>query len=53
MDAHKRISFIKSFIRLVGCFYGIVWPYEPAAIFTAFVMLFVAEMVGIVEEMVV
>lgn len=51
MDAHKSISFIKSGFRLSGCIAG-CFSGNPA-IALAFVILFVAEIVGIVEEMVV
>jgi hypothetical protein len=44
---HKYISFIKSGLRMIGCGLGI------AGMFVAgFIFLFVAEIIGIIEEMV-
>lgn len=44
---HKRISFLKSFIRIVGCVFGVFGMFMPAVI-----SIGVAEIIGIVEEMV-
>lgn len=49
MSTHKKISFVKSFIRLFGCGAGMVATVNPA-LFAAFVALAVAEVFGIVEE---
>lgn len=48
MNQHKKISFIKSGVRLIGCFLGILaFPGFYAA---AFYFLFIAEILGIIEE---
>ena len=44
---HKIVSFVKSGLRLVACILGMVYS-MPAA----FALLFMAEVVGIYEEMV-
>ena len=44
---HKYLSFVKSGLRIVGCGVGIAGLFIPG-----FVFLLVAEIVGIVEEMV-
>lgn len=44
---HQIISFIKSGIRIVSCFFGIVGLYE-----LGFFGLLIAEIVGIYEELV-
>ena len=44
---HRNISFIKSGLRLVACIFGMTQMYV-----VAFALLFMAEVVGIYEEMV-
>ena len=44
---HKIVSFIKSGLRLVACIFGMTQMYV-----VAFALLFMAEVVGIYEEMV-
>jgi len=44
---HRNISFVKSGLRLVACIFGITQMYV-----VAFALLFMAEVVGIYEEMV-
>lgn len=44
---HKHISFLKSFVRIVGCTFGGFGMFIPA-----FVSFGIAEVIGIVEEMV-
>ena len=44
---HRNISFVKSGLRLVACIFGMTQMYV-----IAFALLFMAEVVGIYEEMV-
>jgi len=44
---HKIVSFVKSGLRLVACIFGMTQMYV-----VAFALLFMAEVVGIYEEMV-
>jgi hypothetical protein len=44
---HKIVSFVKSGLRLVACIFGMTQMYV-----VAFALLFIAEVVGIYEEMV-
>jgi hypothetical protein len=44
---HRNISFVKSGLRLVACIFGMTQMYV-----VAFALLFMAEVVGIYEEMV-
>jgi hypothetical protein len=44
---HKYVSFIKSFVRIVGCVFGGFGMFVPA-----FISFGIAEVIGIVEEMV-
>ena len=44
---HQIISFVKSGIRIISCFIGIIGFYE-----LGFFVLIVAEIVGIAEELV-
>ena len=44
---HRNISFVKSGLRLVACIFGMTQMYA-----IAFALLFMAEVVGIYEEMV-
>jgi hypothetical protein len=44
---HKYISFSKSFVRIVGCVFGGFGMFIPA-----FISFGIAEVIGIVEEMV-
>ena len=44
---HKVVSFVKSGLRLVACIFGMTQMYV-----VAFALLFMAEVVGIYEEMV-
>ena len=44
---HQIVSFIKSGLRLVACIVGMVYSVPPA-----FALLFMAEIVGIYEELV-
>jgi len=50
MSVHKIISFIKSAIRLFGCFAGMLVFGDNWVGFTAFVSLAIAEVFGIIEE---
>ena len=51
MTNHKFVSFIKSGIRMVGCIIGAyAFHHTNIAAGVAFWFIFVAELVGIVEE---
>ena len=50
MSRHKVISFIKSFIRMFGCFAGMLAFGDSWIVITAFGSLAVAEVFGIIEE---
>jgi hypothetical protein len=49
MTKHKIFSLVKSSIRIVGCVIGAAYFRDTLATF-AFWLLFVAELIGIVEE---
>lgn len=56
MDAHKTISFVKSGFRLIGCGLGMgfyLYFITDRATAAVFAFLFIAEIIGIFEEMVV
>jgi hypothetical protein len=44
---HQYVSFLKSFVRIVGCVFGGFGMFVPA-----FISFGIAEVIGIVEEMV-
>ena len=50
MSKHKVISFIKSGIRLIGCGFGMIYFWHTWLPLHAFAFLFLAEIVGIIEE---
>lgn len=50
MSTHKKISFIKSTIRIFGYFIGATALGDNVAMFAAFVVLAVSEVIGIIEE---
>ena len=57
MSKHKIISLVKSGIRLIGCgcgayaMYPLIHQYKgDLLVFHAFVFLFLAEVLGIIEE---
>ena len=43
-ELHKRISYVKSVLRLIG--YAFIWPLSPVVLG----VLFVSELLGIAEE---
>jgi len=47
---HKNISFIKSAIRLIGYFLGLI-AFPGGLIAAAFFVLIISEAVGIIEEL--
>jgi len=57
MSLHKKISFIKSTIRLFGYAVGAFStvhsddPFLATVLFYAFVVLFVSEIIGVIEEL--
>jgi hypothetical protein len=52
---HKTISYVKSAIRIAGCFLGVLafTSRNVELICAAFVFIGVAEVLGVIEEMVV
>lgn len=50
MSLHKKISFIKSTVRMLGYFAGILGAGLNVVMFYAFVILMISEVIGIVEE---
>ena len=50
MSMHKTISFVKSGIRLIGCVFGMVYFRHQWLPLHAFAFLFLAEILGVVEE---
>jgi len=50
MSMHKTISFVKSTIRLIGCGFGMIYFWHHFLPLHAFAFLFIAEILGIVEE---
>jgi len=51
MSSHKTISFIKSLIRLFGCFTGVMAAATVnTTLAVAFAALAIAEVFGILEE---
>lgn len=48
---HKALSFVKSAIRLFGCFAGMIAFGDNVIGFIAFLSLAVAEVFGILEEL--
>ena len=50
MSKHKTISFVKSGIRLIGCVFGMVYFRHQWLPLHAFAFLFLAEIVGVIEE---
>lgn len=51
MSKHKIISFIKSGIRIVGCFVAIMAFDGNLLAFHAFLFMAIAEVAGIIEEL--
>jgi hypothetical protein len=57
MSLHKKLSFIKSTIRLLGYTVGALStmhsddPFLSTFLFYAFVVLFVSEIIGVFEEL--
>lgn len=50
MSTHKKISFVKSAVRIFGYFgLWIAFPDNPMAFFTGLVLV-VSEVIGIIEE---
>ena len=48
---HKKISYLKSGVRLIGCGLAVVLSFSPVAAIIVFAFAFaVAEALGIVEE---
>lgn len=47
---HKKISLIKSGLRLQGCVFGMVYFWHQFLPLHAFVFFFLAEIAGIFEE---
>ena len=47
---HKKISFVKSAVRIVGYFMGLV-AFHHTLLGGAFYVLILSEMVGIIEEL--
>lgn len=50
MSKHKKISFVKSGIRIVGCLFGMIAFRPHFYPMHAFAFLLLAEVLGIVEE---
>ena len=50
MSTHKKLSLIKSSIRLLGCGFGMAFFWHEWLPLHAFAFIFLAEIVGIVEE---
>jgi hypothetical protein len=50
MSMHKTISFVKSTIRLIGCVFGMVYFRHTWLPLHAFAFLFLAEILGVIEE---
>ena len=50
VSKHKTISFVKSGIRLIGCVFGMVYFRHQWLPLHAFAFLFLAEIVGVIEE---
>lgn len=48
MTTHAKISYLKSAIRMAGCVIGAA--FSGSGLWLAFLILFAAEIIGIVEE---
>ena len=51
MSLHKKISFLKSAVRIGGYFIGAFAFVHNTPAFIAFYVLIVSELIGIVEEL--
>lgn len=51
MSLHKKISFYKSAVRLVGYILGMAAFWNNTLAFVAFAVLFISEVIGVVEEL--
>jgi hypothetical protein len=50
VSTHKKLSLIKSSVRLLGCGFGMAFFWHQFLPLHAFAFLFLAEIIGIVEE---
>ena len=50
MSKHKKISLVKSGIRLIGCGFGVVYFWHNFYPMHAFIFLGIAEVLGVIEE---
>jgi len=51
MSLHKKISFVKSAIRIIGYFGGMIAFNHQIVALSAFAVLVVSEVIGIIEEL--
>lgn len=51
MSTHKKISFVKSFVRIFGYVVGMTGSGYNETLFAAWIILAVSEIIGIVEEL--
>jgi hypothetical protein len=50
MSPHKKISFLKSSIRIVGYVFGFLAFVDSVLATLAFTILIVSEVIGVIEE---
>lgn len=51
MSTHKKISFVKSTIRIFGYFVGMAAAGDNVTLFAAWMILAVSEVIGVIEEL--